>query len=86
MRGRRLAAFQKSYPQSYRPEIERALDDIRGEFSAGDCACAGKDSVTHEFELFLKAHPEDSMAPTVRQRLEDVRQDRLPFRYQCRPG
>lgn len=83
---KRLAAFKKNYPQAYRPEIANAFQDMQTQLTAGDCACKGKDSVIHEFELFVKTCPGESITPTVRQRLEDVRNDRVKFRYQCRPS
>ena len=82
----RLLAFQKNFPQAYRPEIDHAFQDMQTQLTEGDCACEGKDSVIHEFELFVKTCPEESIAPKVRQRLEDVRNDRIKFRYQCRPS
>lgn len=67
--------FQRSYPLSYKADVERILADIEGYLSFGSRSCGATTDVVSEMELFIKSYPESDVSREIRQRIKKMKMD-----------
>jgi hypothetical protein len=82
----RWIAYRDAYPNRYAGESRDFIRRIETILTAGDCACAEKDSVLKELNAFVAAFPKAPIADRVRQRIAAVEVDQAHIRYNCAPS
>lgn len=78
--------FRRQYPSAYAADIKEEIDEMKGEFSDGTCACGDVNSVVKEFRLFIKTLPFDELTPVVKTRLKTIQNKQTAMRFNCLSG
>lgn len=70
--------FLRQYPGAYDKEVHDPnlllLADVEDQLENGLAACEGPDSVTDEFETFIKTYPDSPLSAKLKKRIELVKQ------------
>jgi len=79
-------AFRQNYPAAYAEPAGEMLGDIERRFTRPVCACADKDTVVREFELFIKTYADSKLAGKLKKRIKAIhREEENGERYFCLP-
>ncbi|HSW12127.1 MAG TPA: hypothetical protein VLI06_04760 [Solimonas sp.] len=67
--------YAKRHPQAYTGFTRQMLEDLEEAVGLGVCACGNVQSVERELRGFVKRFPDTPVAPKIRSRLKELKED-----------
>lgn len=79
-------SFRSSYPGRYTESVRSEIEAIEQELTQGTCTCGTQEEYVSELEKFAERFPLSPATPKIRERIEELRQERATVRFHCASG